>query len=332
MQRYVVGRNEQSAELIEAARIDGVIDDFEKKLSHWKGVPVLPLSVVTKSAVVVNCSTSISPVLVKNNLLKAGINKIVGINELILASNDRLSWPWFVIQQREDLLCNTLEWNSLYQSMSDEESQQTLLDVVRYRLTANPRYMQGYRIHLNDQYFEEFMKLKSEVFVDAGGFDGDTSEEFCKRCPDYRKVYLFEPSLKNMQAAQARLASFRNIKYLCLGLSDQSGQLHFNPDAGSASAVSVGGTTTINATTLDKEIDEPVSFIKMDLEGWEMKALAGCARHIKADKPKLAISVYHSASDFRDVPRFILSLNPEYKIYLRHYTQGWSETVMYFVP
>lgn len=331
IRRYVVGKNDQSAELIKEFQIDGVIDDYEQKLTHWNGVLILPSTKVPKSAIVVNCSTSISPVSVQSSLLKAGISKVISINELILASNGRLTLPWFVKQQRECFQRSAPEWNNLYQSMADDESRQTLLDVVRYRLTANAKYMQGYRVRLNDQYFEAFMEIKSEVFVDAGGFDGDTTEEFCKNYPDYRKVFLFEPSAKNMQAAQARLASFKNIEYLSLGLSDQTGTLHFNADAGSASAVSAGGSETINVTTLDKEIKEPVSFIKMDLEGWEMKALAGCAQHIKFDKPKLAISVYHSACDFIDIPRFILSLNPAYKIYLRHYTQGWSETVMYFV-
>ena len=331
IQRYVVGRNDQSTELIKAFQIVGVIDDYEKKLTRWNGVPILASSMVPKNAVVVNCSTSISPISVNANLLKAGVTKVISINELILASNGIISWPWFVKQQREHFQRSAAEWSGLYESMADEESRQTLLDVMRYRVTANPKYMQGYQVRLNDQYFEAFLDLESEVFVDAGGFDGDTTEGFCKRYPDYRKVYLFEPSLKNMQAAQARLGSFININFLALGLSDQIGVLHFNPDAGSASAVSVDGNEKINVTTLDEEVREPVSFIKMDLEGWEMKALAGCSQHIRDDKPKLAISVYHGASDFIEIPRFVLSLNPEYRIYLRHYTQGWSETVMYFL-
>lgn len=331
MKRYVVGRNEQSAELIGAVGIDGLIDDFEKVETEWNGVPILPMSQVPPDGVVANCSTSISPVGVAENILKAGINNIVGINELIFASNGSLSWPWFVRQQREDFLAHSGEWNELYESLADQASRQTLLDVVRYRMTADLKYMSGYRVRLIEQYFEDFLELDDEVFVDAGGYDGDTTEEFCRRYPRYRKVFLFEPSDSNMQAAKARLASQGNIEFLTLGLSDKVGKLSFNPDGGSASAVTDSGSDTVNVTTLDERIGVPVSFIKMDLEGWEMKALAGSARHIRDDRPKLAIAVYHSASDFRDIPRLIQALNPKYRIYLRHYTQGWSETVMYFV-
>lgn len=330
IRRYVIGRNDQSAELIKKFKIEGVIDDYEKKSTFWKGVLILSSTELPSSAIVVNCATSISPVSVESRLLNTGISRVISINELISASNGKLTWPWFVKQQQECFQSSAAEWSNLYQSMADNESRQTLLDVLRYRLTANAKYMRQYQVRLKDQYFENFLKIKSEIFVDAGGFDGDTTEEFCKRYPDYLKIILFEPSAKNMQAAQARLAAFKNIEYLSLGLSDEAGILHFNADAGSASAVSIDGSESINVTTLDKEIKEPVSFIKMDLEGWEMKALAGCAQHIRFNKPKLAISVYHNANDFIDVPRYVLSLNPAYKIYLRHYTQGWSETVMYF--
>jgi hypothetical protein len=69
----------------------------------------------------------------------------------------------------------------------------------------------------------------------------------------------------------------------------------------------------------------------MDLEGWEMKALEGSRNHISRDRPKLAIAVYHDAPDFRLVHQFVGEFKHNYKCYLRHYTQGWSETVMFFV-
>lgn len=66
-----------------------------------------------------------------------------------------------------------------------------------------------------------------------------------------------------------------------------------------------------------------LTFIKIDLEGWELKALYGAVRHIAEDHPKLAISVYHHAGDF-------WRIRDDYQVFLRHYTEGWSESVMYF--
>lgn len=330
--RYLIGRNEQSIEVVGLLPVDGLIDDFAKDRSPWKDVPVVKLADVPGDAIVLNCSTSISPVLVADNLAKAGIERVVNFCDLVHAGDGKLAWPQFVQQMRADFAAHRQAWFALFQSMADEVSKQVLLDVLRYRLTAEPAYMQGYTVRFRDQYFEDFLALREEIFIDAGGFDGDTSEEFCKRYPDYRGIYLFEPSDKNMQAARKRLAGKPNIHFMPLGLSDAEGTLHFNPDAGSASSVSTSGSETIHVRTLDSTVEESVSFIKMDLEGWEMKALAGCRQHIVKDRPKLAISVYHAAEDFRAVPDFITGLMPDCRIYLRHYTQGWSETVMYFVP
>ena len=70
----------------------------------------------------------------------------------------------------------------------------------------------------------------------------------------------------------------------------------------------------------------------MDLECWELKAMQGAKKHIIEDKPKLAIAVYHNASDFWQVFEYVTSLRRDYRVFLRHYTEGWSETVMYCVP
>ena len=86
---------------------------------------------------------------------------------------------------------------------------------------------------------------------------------------------------------------------------------------------------------LDDDINEPVTFIKMDIEGFELDALMGSKHHIIMEKPKLAICVYHKPDDLWQIPEYILQLNPSYKLYLRQYKAGdgnnaW-ESVLYAV-
>jgi FkbM family methyltransferase len=328
---FVVGRNEQASDLIGKFRLDGLLDDFAEPSSAWRGLPTVSTAQLPADAIVINCSTSISPVAVEQRIRAAGSESIVSIHELICAAAGAIDQPRFVQDQRHDWGLFEAEWSEIFASLEDETSRQTLLDLVRYRLTANTQVMQDYAVRVKDQYFEPFLDLRSEVFVDAGGFDGDTTEAFCRRRPDYRKVHLFEPSQHNMRAAKVRLAGYRDIVFHPEGLSDEVGGMTFDAEAGSASAVTSGAGEEVQMTTLDLAIAEPVSFIKMDLEGWELTALAGCKQHIREDRPKLAIAVYHRASDFRTVWRYARSIHPDYKVYLRHYTQGWSETVMFFV-
>jgi len=328
---YVIGKNDQSLEVINRYNVLGLIDDYDVSSGLWNGIPVVQTKDVDLSSIVINCVTSISPVLVRNSLRKAGLTNLINVCELIAGKGDHLTLPWFAEEQREEWKQNKEWWLSLDLLLSDQISKQTLADVLKFRLTANPDYTNAYTVRLSDQYFEDFMQYKNEVFVDAGGFDGDTTEEFINRYPDYKKVYLFEPSLKNLDAAKNRLQGRRDIDFRALGLSDREDTLFFNADAGSASAVTNSGGESISVVTLDKVLEnEPISFIKMDLEGWELHALKGAEMTIKKNKPKLAIAVYHAAKDFRVIAQYILKLNPDYKVFLRHYTQGWSETVMYF--
>ncbi|MGC1509654.1 FkbM family methyltransferase [Ketobacter sp.] len=328
--RYIIGRNEESVALRKLIEVDGVIDDYNTAPCDEFGTPIVRSSDLPVDAWVVNCSTSISPVDVNRRLSALNIQAAIGINQIIEAAGGVLRWPWFVRDQRQSVECNITQWAELFDSLADDESQRTLLDVVCYRLTADAGYMQNYEVRVNDQYFEPFMNYSREVFVDAGGFDGDTTEAFCQRYPDYRSVHLFEPSAANMQAAKLRLSAYRDIHFKQAALSDTDGLLNFNDSLGSASTVSDTSSGQVSACRLDDVLDGEASFIKMDLEGWEMKALAGASDLIQKNRSKLAIAVYHNANDFLEVSRYVLALNPGRQVYLRHYTQGWSETIMYF--
>lgn len=69
----------------------------------------------------------------------------------------------------------------------------------------------------------------------------------------------------------------------------------------------------------------------MDIEGSELEALKGAARHIVVDRPKLAICVYHKPEDMFEIAMYIKSLVPAYRLFLRHYSSTHLETVLYAV-
>ena len=75
----------------------------------------------------------------------------------------------------------------------------------------------------------------------------------------------------------------------------------------------------VEGVALDEDIKEKISMVKMDIEGSEMKALAGMKEHIKNDTPILLISVYHNNTDLVEIPKYIRSLNGNYDYYLRYY-------------
>jgi len=316
--------------MIKNIKMEAVIDDFAQDGTIWKGLPVIKRVMLPNDAIVVNCVTSISPVTVKNLLEQQKI-KYFGLYALCQISPEKFEYPDFIKNTKDDFAKNKDRWQKVFDNLEDDISKKYFHNVLQYRLTGDYNFMSNYKVRLKEQYFENFLNLKAgEIFIDCGGFDGDTSEEFISRCPNYEKIYFFEPSLINMQKAKERLNKHPNIKFIDKGVSDKEEILNFSFE-GSASGICDKGDIKIQTTTIDKFVNEKITFIKMDLEGWELKALKGAEEHIKKYKPKLAVAVYHKPQDFYEIFEYVKSIHSDYKVYLRHYTQGWSETVIFFI-
>ncbi len=186
-----------------------------------------------------------------------------------------------------------------------------------------------------NQYFDSgIVELgKDEVFLDCGCYDLETTEIFINKCPDYGKVICFEPDLKNRNVIVQKIRNkkFRDVIIQPYGLWDKNDTLFFRGN-GSSAKVSTAGEEQIKVIAIDDIIKDRVTFIKMDIEGSELRALKGAQNTIKKYKPKLAICVYHKPEDIIEIPSYILSLVPEYKLYLRHYSNYFAtETVLYAV-
>ena len=83
---------------------------------------------------------------------------------------------------------------------------------------------------------------------------------------------------------------------------------------------------------LDSLSIEAPTFIKMDIEGMERFALEGARNIIEKNRPKLAISVYHLHDDVRVLFRIISEMLPNSRFFLRHYSEGIHETVLFCLP
>lgn len=186
---------------------------------------------------------------------------------------------------------------------------------------------------IREQYFDDIIVLeKGETFIDAGAFDCGTDIDFIMRCPDYKEIIAFEPDptqyancLKRIEVCQ-----IHDIKIHNVGLWNKKETLPFL-EGGGSSRVSDKGTIMVQLDALDYILSEGVTYIKMDIEGAELKGLEGARNIIMNYKPKLAICVYHKSEDIIDIPLYIHKIVPEYKFYLRHHSKTDAETVLYAV-
>lgn len=185
------------------------------------------------------------------------------------------------------------------------------------------------------QYFdEEIIQFgENEVFVDGGCLNFGTSKQLLKRCPQVKMIYAFEPDCASAERcrAEAEKTGFKNYCVIEKGLYSKETELHFRGLGNGCSGIAEEGETVIQTGTIDKEIKDRVTFIKMDIEGAELEALKGAEKTICRDHPKLAICIYHKAEDILELPEFILQLDGSYRLYLRHYSDNEGETVLYAV-
>ena len=238
----------------------------------------------------------------------------------------------------QDLLKNIDQYDWVYDHLCDEISRVVFSNLTGYRIIPDKSFLKAAYDAEHPQYFDKNIVscTKDEVFVDCGGFTGDTTEEFIRQFKKYKKIYVYEPADENIPICRKNLEKYRNITIRQCGVGEKQNRLAMD-STGSASTFMTERQTSdspgIQIVSLDEDIQEPITFLKMDIEGFEIPALLGAKRHIREDFPKLAICTYHIISDIWEIPRLIDTIHPGYRFYIRHYNypQNW-ETVIYAIP
>lgn len=183
-----------------------------------------------------------------------------------------------------------------------------------------------------NQYLDVFKSEANEIYVDAGGFDGESIINFYQWAGgNYKKSFAFEPvtSMCDIIRQKVAAAHIPEVEICNYAVWNKKETLMFAED-GSSSLVTKKGGYEVSGIGIDSVLkDEKVTFIKMDVEGSELKALEGAKQTILKNHPRLAICIYHKPEDIVEIPFYILQLVPEYKFYIRHYTSHMWETVLY---
>lgn len=234
---------------------------------------------------------------------------------------------------QEDLiskLCKT------YELLGDLQSQKVFNAIVLRVLGDGSNIDVMLDVSDKNQYFPpDLIQLSNnERLVDIGAFDGDTIRDFVSRTKGrFDKIYSFEVDALNFKLLQEnvqKMSERNRIQISNLGIWDCECDITYSIGE-SQSTVGLGEGKGHVLPLDDALKDETTTFIKMDIEGAELHALRGAKRIIQRQKPKLAVCIYHDFRHLWEIPLFIKSLVPDYKIYLRHHTNLEYETVCYAI-
>jgi FkbM family methyltransferase len=229
-------------------------------------------------------------------------------------------------------------YRKIVNALDDDFSKLSYLGALWRWLTDSSEYVRA----IDHPYFalEEFMTCYNEIICDCGAYVGDTVEEYVRRGIGSSKIYAFEPNPKLCSKMQNRLARLRSewdlpddqIEIIIGGVGEANKTERFDIVQGEA-VHSEDGCNEFAIYSIDEFFagKPKPTWIKADIEGMETDMLYGAKQTIRENKPKLAICLYHSPTDFYRVPEIVLELNPNYKLQVRGHSMTVNETILYCV-
>ena len=228
---------------------------------------------------------------------------------------------------------NEDSFRKAYEMLSDEKSKSDYLDILRFKLSGDVKYLIKTHSEKMKLYDEVLPLSDNETIMDLGAYDGDTVREFLTVTNGkYNKIFALEPDEKNFRKLERKTEGLENLIRLNIGAWDKKETLYFAKKSGRNSRLEDGGVP-VEFDSVDNIADCEITFIKMDIEGAELKALEGAKNTVRKYKPKLYICAYHRNEDMFALSFKIKELYDGYKIYFRQhpYIPAW-ESNFYAIP
>lgn len=313
--------------------IKGFIDnDIEKQANDM----TYSVDILQPNDIVIIASLSYVEIARQINNFNKGINHIY---YEVLAKIDKrfeVYYPGFV-DLFEEIEENKQEYTDILSMCTDKISYEVLGNILMYRMTLDSSFVDmAYKISIQcgKQDFDKVItdRINDEfTFCDVGGYDGTTTEQYLQLQPNANKVFFFEPDRKVMEKAQKKLQTYKQINYINAAIGEKNATGYLCAIGGGASTVAQDGDYEIKIVSLDQYVQNSNTYIKMDIEGYEEQAIVGAENAIRTYRPLLGISLYHLPGDIHKLTRKILSYHQDYRLYVRHYTLSYADTLGYFV-
>lgn len=227
---------------------------------------------------------------------------------------------------REFIKEHDSEYDEAFSLLHDEKSKESFLNVLQFTVSGNTDYLFS-AMSEKDEVYSGILKLtENERIIDLGAYNGDTIREFLDATNGrYGSILALEPDEKNFKKLLKNTDGLQNVVCKNLGAWNKDEILFFEKKSSRSSHKSETGVP-VHFASVDSLVDEKISFIKMDIEGAEGKALDGAANTIRQYKPKLYVCAYHRNEDLFALPLKINSIQPGYSFFFRHhpYIPAWE--------
>ena len=222
------------------------------------------------------------------------------------------------IFNKEFLKANLNEIENAYNLLADEKSKEVFESIIRFQITGDLNCCFGCETD-KDEAFSILDLGEKESFLDLGAYRGDTVEEFLNYAKSYDKIVAVEPDKRTFRKLVVNCENINNFTAINSAVWSCDCTLNFDTNKGRGTSTKADGEE-ITAVCVDSLFDKygDFTYLNVDIEGAEKAMLDGAKKALKR-KPKLCMAAYHRSEDIFALANKINSINPEYKIYLRHH-------------
>jgi len=234
-----------------------------------------------------------------------------------------------------------------YEALEDDYSKELYDALLKYRFIRDPKIIKGLFESRNNCYLDDVFidNYKAGLYLDVGSYNADFITTLSTRVDISKsRFYIFEPNKLFYNNIIKTLNKSINYKAFNVALCDKIGEMEFLRLDFSTSHIldkkynaykdyNNNDIDMIHTDTLDSIIkDEVVTGIKIDIEGAEESMLMGSCETIKRDRPIILLAIYHRWDDMFKLQEYLMSLDLNYKFYIRHYSLSVAKTVLYCIP
>jgi FkbM family methyltransferase len=159
---------------------------------------------------------------------------------------------------------------------------------------------------------------KGEIILDIGTAEGLFPLTVIDKC---EHVYMIEPSKIFHHCLNKTFVNYKNkITLFNVAVGNEDGVIPFDENSldGKVALENQNNTYQIGINKIDTLLkNKKITYLKADIEGFELEMLKGAEETIKGNKPKIAITTYHTQNDPKEIISIIKSFVPEYNYYVK---------------
>jgi len=153
----------------------------------------------------------------------------------------------------------------------------------------------------------------SDVVFDCGAAEGLFTFLVSRRVA---RVMCFEPLPEFRATLERTFAGVKNVEVVPAALSDRTGTAYLRRDGFMSALTDEATPDEVAVETIDAFCARTgivPTYLKADVEGHELAVLRGGSETIRKHRPKIAITTYHKAGDYRALTTFLRALHSGYR-------------------